>query len=216
MGSERVRALRLTAEALLVIVLFLALLGAAFVLFPGSFAWLSRNEEVGGGGMQVTIEGTNVSVTYYKAVGDGDFIPLSSPEDMFSGLLPGDTVRIKAEYVSGANKAVDLALRLTVPEGGEIPLVIDGRYYYLSTQLKLDEQDVFLLTPPDDRLAYDTEQAPTATEVGEVTVPAGGTAELVFTVLFVNYPDLDQSAYQGFGTLGSGEACYRRRVSVVK
>jgi hypothetical protein len=111
---------------------------------------------------------------------------------------------------------VTFAVRLEVPEGGELPLVIDGRYYYLSTQLKLIERDLFLTPPPNDRLAYDSPVTPTDTGVGEVTVPAGGTAELIFTVTLVNYPDLDQSAYQGFGTLGAGEACHRRIVSAVK
>lgn len=216
MGKEKARTLRLTAEAFLLVLLLFALLGAAFVLFPGSFAWLSRNQDISAGGMQVSVEGTEVTVTYYRAVGEGDFLPLASPEEMLEGLLPGDSVRLKAEYTSLTEEDVTLAVRLEVPEGGELPLVIDGRYYYLSTQLKLAERDAFLTPPPPDRLSYAAPVTPTDTEVGEVTVPAGGTAELIFTVTLVNYPDLDQSAYQGFGSLGAGETCYRHVVSVVK
>ena len=46
-------------------------------------------------------------------------------------------------------------------------------------------------------------------ELGEVTVPAGSSASFTFTVTCVNYPDADQSAYQG--TLG----CYRTVVSEI-
>jgi hypothetical protein len=100
MGKEKARTLRLTAEAFLLVLLLFALLGAAFVLFPGSFAWLSRNRDVGAGGMQVKVAGAEVTVTYYRAVGEGDFLPLASPEEMLEGLLPGDSVRLKAEYTS--------------------------------------------------------------------------------------------------------------------
>ena len=209
-GRDRRLAMRLSVEGFVMLIVLILLFLATLVLFQdGSFAWFSRNEKNDIGGMQVKVESVDITVEYYKAVGDGDFEPLSSPEDLFAGMLPGDSVRIRVDYRSHATEDIVLAVRLAPTEDGDAPLEIDGRYYYLATQLKVVETDEFILTPPDDLVAYDAPVPVPVTELGEVTVPAAATASFTFTVIFVNHPDADQSAYQG--TLG----CYRTVVSEI-
>ena len=212
------RTARLSAEAFLMVLLFLFLIGAAAVLFrSSSFAWFSRNMEVDVRGMQTQINGADILVSYYKSDPSGEgFLPMTDPGELFAGMMPGDSVRIKAAYRSLVDEDTVVSVRMTLPEGGEKALEIDGRYYYLSTQLKVVERDTFLLAPPPDRLGYDAPVALTDTALGEVTVPARGEAELIVTVVFVNYTDLDQSVYQGFGDDSGGEHCYRILESVLR
>ena len=210
-GKDRRFAMRLSAEGFVMLIVLILLFLAALVLFQdGSFAWFSRNMKNDVNGMQVKVDSVEITVKYYKAVGDGVFEPLASPEDIFAGMMPGDSVTIRVDYGSYAEHDVTLAVRLESTEDGDTPLEIDGRYYYLATQLKIVETDEFILTPPDDKIAYDAPVPVPVTELGEVTVPAGSTASFSFTVTFVNHPDADQSAYQG--TLG----CYRTIVSAIE
>ena len=209
-GRERRLAMRLSAEGFIMLIVLILLFLATLVLFQdGSFAWFSRNVKNNVGGMQVKVDSVVITVKYYKAVGDGNFVPLASPEDLFAGMMPGDSVKIRVDYESHAAEDTLLAVRLEPTEDGDSPLEIDGRYYYLATQLKIKEIDEFILTPPADRVSYDAPVHVPVTELGEVTVPAGSSASFIFTVTFVNYPDADQSAYQG--TLGS----YRTIVSEI-
>lgn len=208
------RAARISFEAFFLFLVMLLLVGASLVLFRGSsFAWFSNNRQNGVRGMQTEVSGAGITIEYYKQSPDGEgYLPLLRPEEIFSGMMPGDSVRLLVRYTSHAEADISLSVRLSVPEGGEVPLTIGGRYYYLSTQLKVVETGEFLLAPPDDLLSYGAPVAPTDTELGTVTVPAGGEAELAFSVMLVNYPDTDQSAYQGFGT-GGEETCYRQILS---
>ena len=205
-------AVRLSCRAFVSFLVLLLLIGSALILSNrGSLAWFSRNRESGVSGMQVEVEGLGVSAEYYAASpAGGEFLPLTDPESLFAGMMPGDSIAVKVVYRSHAEEDVTLSVRLALPKEGETPLELDGRYYYLSTQLKLVEKDVFLLAPPPDRLAYDVPAVPSDIALGDVAVPAGGEAFLLFTVMLVNYDDLDQSAYQGFGTAEVGGSCYRR------
>ena len=209
--KERRLALRISAEAFLMFFVMTLLLLAALALFQdGSFAWFSRNVKNKVGGMQTTVDGVDITVSYYKENTDGEFVPFSMPEELLAGLMPGDSVRIRVDYQSHADRDVTLAVRLAPTEDGDTPLVLDGRYYYLATQLKHTETDAFLLAPPPDRIAYDAPAPITVTELGSVTVPAGGEASFYFGVSFVNYTDADQSAYQGH------EGCYRQIISEIE
>ena len=209
-GKDRRLAMRLSAEGFIMLIVLILLFLATLVLFQGgSFAWFSRNEKNNVGGMQVKVDSVEITVRYYKAVGDGDFEPLASPEELFAGMMPGDSVTIRVEYESHAAEDTVLAVRLEPTEDGDAPLEIDGRYYYLATQLKIEETDEFILTPPDDLVAYDAPVPVPVTELGEVTVPAGATENFEFTVTFVNHPSADQSAYQ------DTRGCYRRIVSEI-
>ena len=102
----------------------------------------------------------------------------------------------------------------------ETPLVLDDKYYYLSTQLKIVEisvngqsvqDDKYLMTPPTDKLAYDAEQTVENVLIAQFDLLASQTATVEVTVEFVNYADVDQNVFQGFGK-GSENAgkCFRK------
>ena len=187
----------------ILIVAFLALLG------PWSMAWFATNKEVSGSGMQVKVDGLDITISYYcKGPTDADYLKTDSLKNVFEGLLPGDTVWIKIKYDNGENVDRSVKVYLSCFDGCEAPLVIDGRFYYLSTQLKVVQTGDFLLNPPIDSLSYETEQSLSDLKVGELTIPSGASDELEFSIQFVNYTDVDQSAYMNFGNIGS-ECCNR-------
>lgn len=191
------------------------LIVSSVILFrPQSFAWLADNREVNGGGMQVTVDTLDIEASYYcKGPDDADYVEMNSLESAFAGLLPGDTVWVKILYESRENMDHTALVYLSTFDGCEVPLVIEGRYYYLGTQLKVMETGEFFLEPPADYLSYDDEQSLSDMELGEVQLPAGETAEFEFSVQFVNYADVNQSAYEHFGSAGN-ECCYRTVTSV--
>lgn len=187
----------------ILIVAFLALLG------PWSMAWFATNKEVSGSGMQVKVDGLDITISYYcKGPADADYVEIDSLDNVFDGLLPGDTVGIKIKYENGESVDRSAKVYLSCFDGCEAPLVIDGRFYYLSTQLKVVQTGDFLLNPPIDSLSYETEQSLSDLKVGELTIPSGASDELEFSIQFVNYTDVDQSAYMNFGNIGS-ECCNR-------
>ena len=67
--------------------------------------------------------------------------------------------------------------------------------------------------------SFDSEQAvPDPIVLAEFDLAARTTASLEITVEFVNYPTVDQNAYQGFGNKGQGEKrekCYRQVIAYV-
>ena len=189
--------------SVMLIVTFLTLLR------PWSMAWFATNKEVNGNGMQVKVDGLDITISYYcKGPTDADYLKTDSLKNVFEGLLPGDTVWIKIKYDNGENVDRSVKVYLSCFDGCEAPLVIDGRFYYLSTQLKVVQTGDFLLNPPSDSLSYETAQSLSELKVGELTIPSGASDELEFSIQFVNYTDVDQSAYMNFGNIGS-ECCNR-------
>lgn len=189
--------------SVMLIVTFLTLLR------PWSMAWFATNKEVNGNDMQVKVDGLDITISYYcKGPTDADYLKTDSLKNVFEGLLPGDTVWIKIKYDNGENVDRSVKVYLSCFDGCEAPLVIDGRFYYLSTQLKVVQTGDFLLNPPIDSLSYETEQSLSDLKVGELTIPSGASDELEFSIQFVNYTDVDQSAYMNFGNIGS-ECCNR-------
>ena len=179
------------------------------LLRPWSMAWFATNKEVNGNDMQVKVDGLDITISYYcKGPTDADYLKTDSLKNVFEGLLPGDTVWIKIKYDNGENVDRSVKVYLSCFDGCEAPLVIDGRFYYLSTQLKVVQTGDFLLNPPIDSLSYETEQSLSDLKVGELTIPSGASDELEFSIQFVNYTDVDQSAYMNFGNIGS-ECCNR-------
>lgn len=198
--------------------MLLCMLIVAFfaLLKPWSVAWFASNEEVNGSGMQVKVDGLDITISYYcKGPADADYVETDSLENVFKGLLPGDTVQIKVKYKNDESIAHSAKVFLSSFDGCEVPRVIEGEdnvksYYYFGTQLKVVGTNEFLLTPPSDFLSYGAGEELTLSDlkVGDVTIPSGESAELEFSIQFVNYTDIDQSVYENFGNNGS-ECCYR-------
>ena len=184
---------------------------SSIVLFrPNSLAWFASNMNLSANGMQVNVDKLDITMTYYrKGPSDADYVQIQSFESIFDGLFPGDTVSLKVTYDSKEAEEHNVTVYLSGFDGCEVPIVIDERYYYFGSQLKIVETDEFLLTPPADFVSYDAEQECAAKTVGTVTIPAKSTADFEFSIQFVNRADTDQNAYQGFGSLGLGERWYR-------
>ena len=186
------------------------LIVSTVILFrPRSFAWFGSNDKVTGEGMQVNLDTLDITMTYYsKTSSDAEYEKINSFANIFDGLVPGDTVWIKVVYANGENKDHSGTVYLSGFDGCENPLVIEGRYYYLSSQLKVVKTGEFLMPPPTDFVSYDSQQSVSQVQVGTVDIAANSSAELEFSVQFVNYTDVDQNAYKNFGSVGT-EHCYR-------
>ncbi len=188
----------------------LLVVSSAILFRPNSLAWFADNDTVNASGMQVKADKLDVTISYYrKGPSDSDYVEIESFDSIFEGIMPGETVKIKLAYDSKETEDESATVYLSAFEGCETPLVIDGRYYYFGTQLKILENDEFLISPPVDYVSYGEEAEASDILLGEVTVFANSVTEFEFSVQFVNYPDVDQNAYQGFGTLGEGECCLR-------
>ena len=71
------------------------------------------------------------------------------------------------------------------------------------------------MEPPGDKVSLDSKQeVPASIVLAEFDLAARTTASLKITVEFVNSP-VDQNAYQGFGSKGQDEKCYRQVIAYV-
>ena len=209
--QERKIALKIYGEALLLLLL-LALLsvGILYIFKPDSLAWFSKNEQVTSGGTTLDTDAVAVTMQVYaKGPRDDDFVAIASLDHIFSDLMPGERVTFRVEITNNENTPYTVGVAF---EAFETPLVLDGRYYYLSTQLRIVETGEYLLAPPTDFLSYESEMALENKTADSVTVPADSTAETTFTLEFVNYADIDQNAYQGFG---ESAFCTRKLILVL-
>ncbi len=177
-------------------------------LFNDSLGWFASNNSVDAHNMQVSITGTDVHIEYYYKTSDmNDFAVMSTPEQMFSGLVPGDMVDVRVLYVSEDRRNLQITTNLDYESEYEIPLVLEDKYYYFSSQLKLNGT-TFLLDGADGGLSFDSEQTPSDIELGQFVLSAGAEYVLEFSIEFVNL-DVSQDLYQNFGASDSTERCYR-------
>ena len=174
--------------------------------------------------------GTQYKFTYYwqtaseaASLGDSGWVGSATPS-LFSATA--ETWAEETVYTdnSAENRALSVYLGLLATDV-ETPLVLDGKYYYLSTQLKIVaisvngaaqsvQDDKFLMTPPADKLAYDAEQTVENVLIAQFDLLASQTATVEVTVEFVNYADVDQNVFQGFGN-GAGK-CFRKFIAFVE
>ncbi len=188
----------------------LLIVSSAVLFRPDSLAWFADNDTVNANGMQVKADKLDITIAYYrKGPADLEYVEIESFDSLFDGLLPGETVKLKVAYDSKEEKEESVTVSLSVFEGCEVPLIIGDKYYYFGTQLKVLETDEFLMAPPADYIAYEEDETPSDIELGSVTLTANSVTEFEFSIQFINYPDIDQNAYQGFGTHGEGECCLR-------
>lgn len=193
----------------------LLVVSSAVLFRPNSFAWFADNDTVNANGMQVKADKLDITIAYYrKAPSDAEYVEIESFDCLFDGILPGETVKLKVAYDSKEANEESVTVYLSAFDGCEVPLILEGKYYYFGTQLKVLETDEFLLEPSADYLSYEEEQVPSDIELGSITLAANSVTEFEFSIQFVNYPDIDQNAYQGFGALGEGECCFRKITSV--
>ena len=214
----------------LIIMIFLAFLMVfAVFYFNHSMAWLSQNTEVNANGASVQLASLGITDTYSsKGVGEAEYTKIEAEawDHIFRELIPGDSVSIKAEYENTSGSARTLRVVFSPGSDGETPYIEESsKYYYFGTQLKItsislngDEkapgEGIFLMTPPDNKVSYDSEQAVLPIVLAEFDLAARTTASLEITVEFVN-STVDQNAYQGFGGKGQGENCYRQVIAYV-
>jgi len=198
----------LVKPAISCIAVFCLLVTSTIALFGnGTLGWFGSNDEVSANNMQTSIRGTNVELSYY-AMGpdDTEYTEITSFAHIFEGLVPGDTVRLKVKYVSTDDRDLLISPYLDYEDGCETPLVVDGRYYYLSSQLTVDGTPMHSGTA--DGLSFDSAKTPEDISLQSFTLNAGATYELEFSVSFQNL-DIDQSVYENFGSSDAGEKCFR-------
>ncbi len=221
--KEQKRTLRRGLYSLLAILLLIVT--GMYAVTANTLGWFSENNNVNGtmgvmpGDAEITAE------FYYKTSAMTDFEKITEWDKLFEGLIPGDAVILKAEYVSAEDKDYSADIFLTVPSGGEVALMKDGdgdgidEYCYLGSQIKVTEvvkSDTggtvmaggFLVENADGlTVCFDEEKQPHDLQLARaLTIPAGGTLSVEITLEFVNMP-VDQNVYQDFGK--GNECCYR-------
>ncbi|MDD6995790.1 MAG: hypothetical protein SPH68_04935 [Candidatus Borkfalkiaceae bacterium] len=214
-----------------VILLLLVVLGInAFIYFNRSWAWFADNKTIQANGAKVNLAYFGVSDVYFsKEAGEVDYTEISSWDHLFLNLSPGESVSIKAQYTNHSDVTRKLSVYFGLPYGStETPVIKNGdtgdKYYYLSTQLKITgiavngvtqsiDENMFLMTPPSDKIAYESEQTPQNLPVAEINLPSGESATAELTIEFINYPDIDQNDYQGFGK--GTENCFRQLIAYI-
>ena len=229
--NEKTKNIRLMVQSLIIMIFLAFLLVFAVFYFNHSMAWLSQNREVNANGASVQLASLGIIDTYSsKGVGE-EYTEIKAWDRIFSGLMPGDSVSIEAKYENTSGTTRTLKVVFSPGSDGETPYVEDEKfYYYFGTQLKItsislknvegkvEETGKFLMEPPGDKVSFDLKQAvpdPDPIELAEFDLAAGTWASLEITVEFVNYPTVDQNAYQGFGSKGQGEKCYRQVIAYV-
>ena len=177
--AEKKALFKLIGSFVSLICIFVLLVISSVILFrPDSFAWFANSKNVNSSGMQLEIEKRDITMTYYrKGPSDTDYVKIESFESVFDGLVPGDTVWLKIAYDSKASRDHSVTVYLDSFDGCEAPLIIDGRYYYYGTQLKILETGEFLLSPPADSISYESESQPQDRKIGTVSLSANSITE---------------------------------------
>ena len=131
-----------TLKHAVVILVLLVVLGASLlVYFNRTLGWFADNRNVSASGAEVTLAQYGIEGTYFaKGANETEFSPILPRGFVFSGIAPVQRISLQARYVnnSAENRALSVYLGLLANEV-ETPLVLDGKYYYLSTQLKIVE-----------------------------------------------------------------------------
>ena len=216
----------LLKRSAVMLVLLAVCLVSAVVCFHRAFAWFSENRKVTANGATVNLDGYGITDVYFsKGVGAADYTQITGWDHLFQDLNPGESLSIRAQYANQSDETHVLRVYFGLNDGNSVtPLVKDGKYYYFGTQLKITEvvlngvaqsvaDQTFLMTPPADKIAYDAEQTVQNVFLVEIPLLPGDSATAEITVQFVNYPDVDQNAYQGFGK--GTESCFRQLIAFV-
>ncbi|MGN1066759.1 MAG: hypothetical protein ACI4QH_03010 [Candidatus Fimimonas sp.] len=214
-----------TLKHAVVILVLLVVLGASLlVYFNRTLGWFADNRNVSASGAEVTLAQYGIEGTYFaKGANEAEFSQKDG-DFGFGGIAPGQQVSMQARYVNNSTETRTLSVYLgLLANEVETPLVLDDKYYYLSTQLKIVaisvngqsvQENKFLMTPPTDKLAYDAEQTVENVLVAQFDLLASQTVTVEVTVEFVNYADVDQNVYQGFGN--GTENCFRKFIAFIE
>lgn len=225
-NKETSKNVALLKQTVVILILLVALGVTAIIYFNRSFAWFADNKNVTANGAAINLAEFGISDVYYsKGVGAVDYTEISSWNHVFQDMNPGDSVSIKASYTNHSDDTHVLRVYLGLYDGTEeTPLVKDDKYYYFSTQLKITDvvlndaaqsvaDNTFLMTPPADKIAYGAEQTPQNVFITEISLLPDESATVEITVQFVNYADVDQNDYQGFGE--GTESCFRQLIAFI-
>lgn len=241
----------LVLHGVYIVALFCLLGLSVVILWNNSVAWFAENKRVTAGGASVTLQDLNITDKYYAtAINGTDYTEITAWDHLFENLMPGDAVKLKAEFTnnSDADRTFDICFENI--NGDDTPLTktvetnsggaasTETRYYYLGTQLKItaitfneggtvgdSALNGFLTEPSENKIYYTATKAPNSIKLGSANISAGETCTVEFTVEFVNYDDIDQNDYQGYGKpvtaedgteAAANETCLRQIVCYVK
>lgn len=201
-----------------VLAAILLILLAIFLYGNRSAGWFSSNEEVKGTGMEVKMNGVHLSgiseITYKRIhAGKED----TSPEAKDS-LFPGDqlilsftftTVKIDPQEAGTAKFNVDLSINAPSADYDH-PVVDNGKYYYLSSQVKVvtvtlkDGDQVLKTLSPEKTLSEaawggktEMKNPPASVSVGIVSLNPEKTYTVEVTLEYINAPNYNQSILRG-------------------
>ncbi len=130
------------------LMLLFALICAGVYLMGGdTVAWFSQNSLVSAHELQVKLEQQGVDVEYwYRKGAMADFEPIADWSEVFSEMLPGDRVELRAIYTNRRPEDYTASILLAPDADGETPLHLDtdgdgqrDTYYYFGTQLRVSE-----------------------------------------------------------------------------
>ncbi len=121
--------------------LFVVICLAVGALFGNhTFGWFSSRQDVSANGMQVAIDGFDVTASFRvcklgASDTTGDYAPADDLSNIFSDLVPGDKVYVEVTLTNNEDSAFNVSASIDPID--ETPRIIDGGYYYLGSQLRL-------------------------------------------------------------------------------
>lgn len=167
------RKFNLILYSVIIVVLVCAIVIGGILFKNVAVAWFAKNMSVNANGMAVSLKDLGISDYYYVRydMRETTFTKVSGNSFTFRDIVPGETVTIKAVYLTDDNDTRTLDIHFMDMGGGERPLVKDGKYYYFGTQLRVTKKvinggtaeelenlnEYYLVTPPTNKIYYQSE-----------------------------------------------------------
>lgn len=214
----------LTRAVCLFALSFVMLMASVFTYMGTAFGWFSSNKSVGANGANIDVSLLDVKAEIKIADRDSQKGQVDENGNIsFINLRPGDTVCVELTLTNNSDRELKADFSLLAPVGCETPVISEGKYYYLGSQLRIKEVsfsgeivsqtgEMYLLSAAWGETTEAKAPVGLSLHTG-ATLPAktaAGSEARTFAVTFefVN-ADFDQSILQNFGE-AEGQTCYRR------
>ena len=128
----------LTRAVCLFALSFVMLMASVFTYMGTAFGWFSSNKSVGANGANIDVSLLDVKAEIKIADRDSQKGQVDENGNIsFINLRPGDTVCVELTLTNNSDKKLQADFSLLAPAGCEIPVISEGKYYYLGSQLRI-------------------------------------------------------------------------------
>lgn len=182
-----------------------------------SFGWFAKNDNVKGGGLGISAQDASVEIT--KITSEGGVVKTNQLAVDFNDIIPGDSVTVVIT-VTCYKELPSLQIDISAPSGCETPVVDNGLYYYLGSQILITEFTYngtalnvdavgksLMASSPED--GWGTTQTLTPVDITLHSLSPLTVGEHVFSLKFTFYnAPYEQNILKDFGKT-PGQICYR-------